>query len=260
MDQKDKDPLSSIRTEGGMLQQGNGRKDIADHSGTEALRKERTVDTTTPGHWCWSWSRWVSLMTTVSKCGKKEILQLNDRFLLAVKLIPVDLRASSGNLNYWDSSQGRVEPVRSYSNYNHFVNNWLRRPIDLTTSPSQHSLGIECRMSKLQKYEASFLFKMSTIENLSLGSFEVAGKVNSISTQCSWLAEAAAKIWYSLLVIGPHWTLNMENPLSSELWAFASYCISIWEGGAAVECQWPSSLSSVNYQTSAFNYYWDSNK
>ena len=45
-------------------------------------------------------------MTTVSKCGKKEILQLNDRFLLAVKLIPVDLRASSGNLNYWDSSQG----------------------------------------------------------------------------------------------------------------------------------------------------------
>ena len=47
-------------------------------------------------------------MTTVSKCGKKEILQLNDRFLLAVKLIPVDLRASSGNLNYWDSSQGRV--------------------------------------------------------------------------------------------------------------------------------------------------------
>ena len=33
-----------------MLQQGNGRKDkkdIADHSGTEALRKERTVDTCT---------------------------------------------------------------------------------------------------------------------------------------------------------------------------------------------------------------------
>ena len=50
MDQKDNDPLSSIRTEGGMLQQGNGRKDkkdIADHSGTEALRKERTVDTCT---------------------------------------------------------------------------------------------------------------------------------------------------------------------------------------------------------------------
>ena len=47
MDQKDNDPLSSIRTEDGMLQQGNGRKDIADHSGTEALRKERTVDTCT---------------------------------------------------------------------------------------------------------------------------------------------------------------------------------------------------------------------
>ena len=47
MDQKDNDPLSSIRTEGGMLQQGNLRKDIADHSETEALRKERTVDTCT---------------------------------------------------------------------------------------------------------------------------------------------------------------------------------------------------------------------
>ena len=47
MDQKDNDPLNSIRTGGGMLQQGNGRKDIADHSGTEALRKERTVDTWT---------------------------------------------------------------------------------------------------------------------------------------------------------------------------------------------------------------------
>ena len=30
-----------------MLQQGNGRKDIADHSGTEALREERTLDTST---------------------------------------------------------------------------------------------------------------------------------------------------------------------------------------------------------------------
>ena len=47
MDQKDNDPLNSFRTEGGMLQQGNGRKDIADHSGTEALREERTVDTWT---------------------------------------------------------------------------------------------------------------------------------------------------------------------------------------------------------------------
>ena len=44
MDQKDNNPFDSIRTGGGMLQQGNGRKDIADHSGTEALRKERTVD------------------------------------------------------------------------------------------------------------------------------------------------------------------------------------------------------------------------
>ena len=47
MDQKDNNPFDSIRTGGGMLQQGNGRKDIADHSGTEALRKERTVDTWT---------------------------------------------------------------------------------------------------------------------------------------------------------------------------------------------------------------------
>ena len=45
MDQKDNDPLNSIRTGGGKLQQGNGRKDIADHSGTEALGEERTVDT-----------------------------------------------------------------------------------------------------------------------------------------------------------------------------------------------------------------------
>ena len=47
MDQKDNNPFDSIRTGGGMLQQGNGRKDIADHSGTEALREERTVDAST---------------------------------------------------------------------------------------------------------------------------------------------------------------------------------------------------------------------
>ena len=51
----------------------------------------------------------------------------------------------------------------------------------------------------------SFLRK---IEFLSFRFFEVEEKVSSIST----VAEPAGKIWYSLLVIGPHWTLNMENP------------------------------------------------